>query len=110
MVEQYTEDYEAFLVAAQKAAALAAIEASEVVLSYWPSPTNASLDPEKTLDIVSKADGIGNFATLADFASGDAIRKVFSQYPFLDSIPTISEEAAPDQSEHSGPWWNIDEV
>lgn len=94
----------------EQAAIAAAVAASKAVMAYWPSPTNASYDHNKVMKIVNKKSGIGNFATVADLASGDAIREVISRYPALAEIGFETEETETGPSKMARSFWNIDEI
>lgn len=110
MSEYLTNNREVILEVAQQAAVSAAIEASEAVLSYWPSPTNSNYDSQTSLGIVEKDSGLGgNFVTHADQLSGDVIRNAINRYPELDDIGFRTEETE-DTFTASSFWWNIDEI
>lgn len=110
MSEFLKNNREVILDIAQQAAVSAAVEASEAVLSYWPSPTNPNYDAQATLEIVEKDGGLGdNFVTDADHLSGDVIRNAIGRYPELDDIGFRTEETK-DAFTTSSFWWNIDEI
>lgn len=110
MSETYDAQFESLLNVAQEAAGSAAVLASAEVLGYWPSPTNHLYNHERGLEITSKSEGVGNFATEADFAAGAVIVKRLKSHLALQSIGFRSEESIASKEVPEEPWWNVDEI
>lgn len=82
----------------------AAIKASELVMQYWPSPSNTAFDSERVLRIVSEKEGAGNYATIADQESENLILDLLRRNPLLASHRILAEESEEVVSESEWQW------
>ena len=84
----------------------AAIQASRLILKYWPSPTNPEFDAALATEASDKTERIGNFATAADTESDRLILDIISREPKLAGFRLISEESDPIDTESEWQWIN----
>jgi myo-inositol-1(or 4)-monophosphatase len=85
----------------------AALAASEVMLPWWPNPTNRLFNG-KDLDTITK-EGIGNYATVADLESEKRIIEVIQSKPEFRSHGILAEET--DEITGDGEWrWIVDPI
>src|SRR5436309_3230234 len=95
--------------AAYKTGIDAALEASTLVLNYWPNPLNKKFDKNLVMHIFEKNEGIGNYATIADKESENIIIKNIRQHKLLKTHGIIAEESDP--SNIASPYrWLIDPI
>lgn len=95
---------EAFRIAMQ-----AAMDASQLILQYWPNPSNPRFDRKLANTIFEKSEGVGNYATLADIESEKAIITAVKSNPLLKEHSIVSEES--DEIVADPNWqWVIDPI
>lgn len=70
-----------------------AIYASQLVLRYWPNPTNPFFDKNLVMKIFEKENGIGNYATIADKESEKLIIQQIQSNPLLQKHRIVAEES-----------------
>lgn len=87
----------------------AAVAASELVMRYWPSPSNISFDRDRVLKIVSEKEGVGNYATIADQESENCIIKMIRGNTLLANHRILAEEFG-EISSNSKWQWIIDPI
>jgi myo-inositol-1(or 4)-monophosphatase len=70
----------------------AAIQATELILPFWPNPDNAHFNRQLALDVIDK-EGTGNYATIADLQAEKKIIEVIQSHPLLKEHSILSEES-----------------
>lgn len=70
----------------------AAISAGKHILKYWPNPLNHQFDKSLVMEIFEKAEGTGNYATIADKESEKIIKAAILKQPLLKTHRIIGEE------------------
>lgn len=94
---------------ARKTAIDAARLASNTMLSYWPGPSNQLFDRERIMQIIEKDHGVGNYATIADLESEEAIKAMIQKNPLFTTHTIVGEES--DRIEGTSEWqWIIDPI
>lgn len=78
--------------AAYDTAIKAAIQATELILPFWPNPDNAHFNRQLALDVIDK-EGTGNYATIADLQAEKKIIEVIQSNPLLKEHSILSEES-----------------
>ena len=78
--------------AAYDTAIKAAIQATELVIPFWPNPDNAHFNRQLALDVIDK-EGTGNYATIADVQAEKKIIEVIQSHPLLKEHSILSEES-----------------
>lgn len=94
---------------AYNAAVRAAVEASHVMMPFWPNPLNHQFDGRRALELTQKEEGIGNIATKADTLSEAKIIEVIRADPQLRAH-SISAEEAGDINGNQQWRWSIDPI
>jgi myo-inositol-1(or 4)-monophosphatase len=87
----------------------AAIQASKLVLQYWPNPLNPQFDKEKIMEVFDKNNGTGNYATIADTEAEDLIIRIIQANPNLKDHGILAEESG-SNSATSDFQWIIDPI
>ena len=82
----------------------AAVKASRLLLSYWPSPFNPHLGRRQTLEIFDKDEGVGNYATTADKKSEELIIGLIRREKQFADHGIVAEESMSDVSKHEWRW------
>lgn len=86
----------------------AAIQATEVIIPFWPNPLNKRFNRKVALEVIDKQ-GTGNYATIADLMSEKKIIEVIQAQPVLRSHSILSEES--DEIVADENWrWIIDPI
>jgi fructose-1,6-bisphosphatase/inositol monophosphatase family enzyme len=70
----------------------AAIQATELILPFWPNPDNAHFNRQLALDVIDK-EGTGNYATIADLQAEKKIIEVIQSHSLLKEHSILSEES-----------------
>src|SRR5579862_6267440 len=78
--------------AAYDTAIKATIQATELILPFWPNPDNAHFNRQLALDVIDK-EGTGNYATIADLQAEKKIIEVIQSNPLLKEHSILSEES-----------------
>lgn len=89
--------------AAYNTAILAAIQASEVAMPYWPNPDNTNFNRTLALEVIGK-DGTGNYATTADMLAEKKIIEVIQANPLLARHSILSEESEEIKADEQWRW------
>ncbi len=70
----------------------AALQATEVIIPFWPNPQNARFNRQLALEVIEK-EGTGNYATVADIQSEQKIIEVIQSQPLLSKHSILAEES-----------------
>lgn len=93
---------------AYKTAIEAGVSAAELIMKYWPNPTNKDFDKDLTLEVFEK-EGVGNYATIADKESEKIILNSIKSQELLNTHRIIAEES--DEIVSESEWqWIIDPI
>lgn len=85
-------DQENIINAAYDTAVNAALQATEVVIPFWPNSQNTRFNRQLALEVIEK-EGTGNYATIADMQSEKKIIEVIQANPLLRNHSILSEES-----------------
>lgn len=78
--------------AAYDTAIKAALQATEVIMPFWPNPQNGRFNRKLALEVIDK-EGTGNYATIADLHSEQRIIKTIQANPLLSNHSFLAEES-----------------
>jgi myo-inositol-1(or 4)-monophosphatase len=87
-----------------KTALDAAIQASKLVLQYWPNPLNPHFDKTKIMEVFDKNSGTGNYATIADTEAEDLIIKMIQANPNFKDHSILAEESGGNAASSAFQW------
>src|SRR5690242_20413261 len=79
---------------AYKVAIRTSIAASKHALKYWPSLTNPYFEENRIMKIFDKANGVGNYVTIADIESEEMIMDEIKTDPILKYHNIAAEESS----------------
>ena len=96
-------DEKAILDESYKIAFNAALQASELILQYWPNPLNTSFNRNRALDFIEK-EGTGNYATIGDLQSEKKIIEVIQSHESFKNHSIIAEETEPIEADKNWRW------